>query len=80
MRKKYIAMYNQTATLKQVESELWRNRHIGGVVFTRAPRASYTTSQHMRIPIRVVVEAGTSKTKTETETWVAETKTETEAI
>ena len=30
--------------------------------------------------IRVVVEAGTSETKTETETWVAETKTETEAI
>ena len=31
---------------------------------------------------RVVVEAGTSETKTETETetWVAETKTETEAI
>ena len=32
------------------------------------------------ILIRVVVEAGTSETKTETETWVAETKTETEAI
>ena len=29
---------------------------------------------------RVVVEAGTSETKTETKTWVAETKTETEAI
>ena len=32
------------------------------------------------VNIRVVVEAGTSETKTETETWVAETKTETEAI
>ena len=32
------------------------------------------------IQIRVVVEAGTSETKTETEAWVAETKTETEAI
>ena len=30
--------------------------------------------------IRVVVEAGTSETKTDTETSVAETKTETEAI
>ena len=28
------------------------------------------------IPFRVVVEAGTSETKTETKTWVAETKTE----
>ena len=32
----------------------------------------------VRMDIRVVVEAGTSKSKTET--WVAETKTETKAI
>ena len=32
----------------------------------------------LMMPVRVVVEAGTSETKTET--WVAETKTETEAI
>ena len=38
------------------------------------PRTGYR-----HIEIRVVVEAGTSETKTETETWVAETKTETEA-
>ena len=32
------------------------------------------------INARVVVEAGTSETKTETKPWAAETKTETEAI
>ena len=37
-------------------------------------------NMYMYICIRVVVEAGTSETKTEAETWVAETKTETEAI
>ena len=56
----------------------WATRHFISEVAEGFEKLGALNLVH--IQVRVVVEAGTSETKTETETWVAETKTETEAI